>query len=911
MAIKLKVQETTPVKLKVNGADEVRLKVSDGVPIYPNPYEGAYEVTPTESEQTLSTNGLMMTDDVTVHAIDSEYVGSEVPRRSSSDLTSSGATVSVPSGFYEEDASKSIPTGTVVPASGIVAIDATLTASDNKLSLYKESRNAPYVSTPGYVESGTMGVTKITLTADVPTNSSSDLTVSGDTVTAPSGYYGSNASASVQSGTEGTPTATKSAVSNHSISVTPSVTNAEGYISGGTHNGTAVSVSASELVSGTLTVDSSGTKNVTNYASVSVPSGSATTPTGGITANPTISVDANGLITASVSKSESITPIVNEGYVSEGTAGTITFSGSNTSQLSTQAGSTITPTTSEQTAVPANTYTTGAVKVSAMPNGTKGNQVNTWSSTSTKKKLTVSFPDATSGYYNANTVKTVDPIELTRQTETVTPTESSQEVTPTNSTYYLEKVTVNAIPSDYVGSGITQRASADLTANGATVTAPAGYYENDATKTISSGSATPAASISGSSASKVVGNGTITLSKTIANTPQVSAGYVASGTQGNTSVELSASITTKGATTYHPSTTNQTIASMTYLTGTQTINAVTHNLLAENIKDGVTLKIGDSSDDDCVASVTGSYIGGGGTPNLQAKTNIDPTTSSQTITADTGYDGLSSVQINAMPSGTEGTPTATKGTVTNHSVTVTPNVTNTAGYISGGSHSGTAVSVTASELVSGTVSITSSGNTDVTNYATATVASGSATASATKGTVSNHSITVTPSVTRTAGYITAGSANGTAVTVSASELVSGSETKTANGTYDVTNLAELVVNVSGGTSKNTQVVQGTTRTTSSSMTAIGAELTVSKTGTYDVYWSAFRSSTSSSYTYATQLYIDNTAHGSENSTWTNHVQNNHLTSVSLTVNQKIRVRGRNSRGSSYYIYAPTLVIVEN
>jgi hypothetical protein len=95
------------------------------------------------------------------------------------------------------------------------------------------------------------------------------------------------------------------------------------------------------------------------------------------------------------------------------------------------------------------------------------------------------------------------------------------------------------------------------------------------------------------------------------------------------------------------------------------------------------------------------------------------------------------------------------------------------------------------------------------------------------------------------------------------------------------------------------------------MTAIGAEMTVSKTGTYDVYWSAFRSSTSGSYTYATQLYIDGTAYGSENATWSNHVQNNHLTSVSLTAGQKIRVRGRNSRGSSYYIYAPTLVIVEN
>ena len=72
------------------------------------------------------------------------------------------------------------------------------------------------------------------------------------------------------------------------------------------------------------------------------------------------------------------------------------------------------------------------------------------------------------------------------------------------------------------------------------------------------------------------------------------------------------------------------------------------------------------------------------------------------------------------------------------------------------------------------------------------------TPTATKGTVSNHVISVTPSVTNTVGYIYGGTKTGTAVTVSASELVSGSETKTANGTYDVTNLAELVVNVSGG-----------------------------------------------------------------------------------------------------------------
>lgn len=106
--------------------------------------------------------------------------------------------------------------------------------------------------------------------------SSTDLTANGATVTAPSGYYSSQASKAVASGTAGTPTATKGTVSNHAISVTPSVTNTTGYITGSTKTGTAVSVSASELVSGTLSVTSNDTYDVTNYASVSV-----NVPTGG------------------------------------------------------------------------------------------------------------------------------------------------------------------------------------------------------------------------------------------------------------------------------------------------------------------------------------------------------------------------------------------------------------------------------------------------------------------------------------------------------------------------------------------------------------------------------------------------------------------------------------------------------
>ena len=124
--------------------------------------------------------------------------------------------------------------------------------------------------------------------------------------------------------------------------------------------------------------------------------------------------------------------------------------------------------------------------------------------------------------------------------------------------------------------------STDLTVSGATVTVPAGYYSESASKSVANGSATPAASISGTSASVTTGTNTITLSKTVSNTPQVTAGYVSSGTAGNSSVSLTASVTTKGAATITPGTSAQTIPSDTYLTGAQTI-AGDSNLVASKI----------------------------------------------------------------------------------------------------------------------------------------------------------------------------------------------------------------------------------------------------------------------------------------------------------------------------------------
>lgn len=139
----------------------------------------------------------------------------------------------------------------------------------------------------------------------------------------------------------------------------------------------------------------------------------------------------------------------------------------------------------------------------------------------------------------------------------------------------------------YTGT-IATKTGTDLSASGDTVTVPAGYYASQQTKAVASGSATAPATISGTSASVSTGTNTITLSKTISVTPTVSAGYVASGTAGNSSVSLTASVTTKGAATITPGTSNQTIASGTYLTGAQTISGDA-NLVASNIKSGVSI----------------------------------------------------------------------------------------------------------------------------------------------------------------------------------------------------------------------------------------------------------------------------------------------------------------------------------
>lgn len=221
---------------------------------------------------------------------------------------------------------------------------------------------------------------------------------------------------------------------------------------------------------------------------------------------------------------------------------------------------------------------------------------------------------------------------------------------------------------------------------------------------------------------------------------------------------------------------------------------------------------------------------GGAVINNQDK-SVTPTESVQSVTADPQYTGLGTVTVGAIDSEYVGSDVPRKSS-------------------SDLTASGATVSVPKGYYE---------------NNASKAVASGTAgNPTAIKGTVSNHSVSVTPYVTNTEGYILGSTKMGTSVSVSASELVSGSETKTSNGTYDVTNLASLVVNVSGG-GMNKQIYQGYAQRTGNGYASTSATLTVAVTGTYKVSWTAWRSSSSG--TMGTNLHVNDTT-GTNQQTFT-------------------------------------------
>lgn len=144
--IKVDTVPSEPIKINLSGPSR-RQTVEVSAPIVQgraHPYDGPYVVEPTEQEQTLETNGLKMTDDVTVEAIPSDYVGSGVVRRDSSDLVKTGATINVPAGYYDENATGTIQNATLSPVSVSVTPDITVDAN----GLVTASKTASTLKTP-------------------------------------------------------------------------------------------------------------------------------------------------------------------------------------------------------------------------------------------------------------------------------------------------------------------------------------------------------------------------------------------------------------------------------------------------------------------------------------------------------------------------------------------------------------------------------------------------------------------------------------------------------------------------------------------------------------------------------------------------------------------------------------------
>lgn len=326
---------------------------------------------------------------------------------------------------------------------------------------------------------------------------------------------------------------------------------------------------AADLLAGKELIDSDGnivtgiisTKSsanlIANGAMVTVPSGYyANTANKSVAttsqAVPSITVDSNGLITASATQ--------NEGYVINGTK-------TSTKQLTTQAAKTITPTKSNQVAVASGVYATGAVTVAPIPN----EYIITTDATATADKI---FKDE-SAYVNGQKIFgsfTIDN-EVNEQADLISQIQSALEGKAAGGGVTLPTLTNPASASDILsgkeainGDGtkitgtIATKTSSNLTASGATVTVPAGYYASQSTKSVATATqATPTVSIDA--------NGKITASAT------QTAGYVSAGTKSGTK-----QLTIQAAKTITPSTSSQTaVAKNVYTTGAITVGAIPSN----------------------------------------------------------------------------------------------------------------------------------------------------------------------------------------------------------------------------------------------------------------------------------------------------------------------------------------------
>ena len=118
----------------------------------------------------------------------SGYQTGSVATRTSSDLSASGATVTVPAGIYDSQATKSVSSGSATAPATISGSSATVSTGTNTLTLSKTVSVTPTVSA-GYVSSGTSGNSSVSLTASVTTKGATTYNTSSSDQTIASGTY--------------------------------------------------------------------------------------------------------------------------------------------------------------------------------------------------------------------------------------------------------------------------------------------------------------------------------------------------------------------------------------------------------------------------------------------------------------------------------------------------------------------------------------------------------------------------------------------------------------------------------------------------------------------------------------------------------------------------------------------------
>ena len=463
------------------------------------------------------------------------------------------------------------------------------------------------------------------ITGSIATKTSSDLTASGATVTAPAGYYASSASKSVTTMTLPT-TAASSATSGYTSKLTISRSTSNQYINiPPGYNSAGGYYTISGIADGTITptISNSGLSTYFN---------SGTSSDKNLTLTPQYTNTAGYVAAHTTAQSGTAT------YYKIKTASPA-FDGGGLSGGSTAAGTNVTLSTTDNGMKIQTSYT--ATRAAVLYNGAVEGWVSKADNAEALASGSLGSTNGTAYYVTAVTMPKDKGFTVTTTADTALDTTSDLDVT--NNAYRRVDITNKANGTVIVtNSGNVTVSSGSTTAGNLTVTAYNSSNSSEANKsivsagkwvatsvsaagtyygrvTVGSGSATAPASISGSSATVSTGTNTLTFTKTISVTPSVTAGYVASGTAGNASVSLTASVTTKAAATITPGTSDQTIAAGTYLTGAQTI-AGSANLIAANIKEGVV-----------IFGITGTHSGGTDGDNLSYGTTGNANTNAATV----------------------------------------------------------------------------------------------------------------------------------------------------------------------------------------------------------------------------------------------------------------------------------------